>query len=107
MNSFQHDLRYLIQGMVVTLVIFGALATLGGALYLLLLLLVANRGSLFQALIIPGLDLWLILGTMLQIPIWIALTRIRFVSRSFGWAIIGTMVLILLFTIVSSFFIPN
>jgi hypothetical protein len=107
MNSFQHDLRYLIQGMVVTLVIAGTVATFAGALYLLLILLIAERGSLFQALKIPGLELFLILGTIIQMPIWITLTRIRFVSRSFGWAIAGVMGFILLFTIIVSFLMPD
>ncbi|MBD2461690.1 hypothetical protein H6G89_11570 [Oscillatoria sp. FACHB-1407] len=107
MNSFQHDLRYLVQGMVVTLVVCGTIATFAGASYLVLLLLIANRGSLFEALKIPGLELWLILGTMIQIPVWIALTRIRFVARSLGWAIAGMMTLILVFSFISSFLLPG
>ncbi|MDX2215281.1 MAG: hypothetical protein SFY66_18600 [Oculatellaceae cyanobacterium bins.114] len=107
MNSFQHDLRYLIQGMVVTLVISGTIATFAGASYLALLLVIANRDGVFQALMIPGLELWLVLGTMIQIPIWITLTRIRFVSRSLGWAIAGVMALIMVFSLISSFILPG
>jgi hypothetical protein len=93
MAALPLEIRYLLQGGVVTLAVLGAIATITGAFGVLVLLLLASRGHLFSTILDSGFTIWLFLAALLQIPIWIALPRVRFVSRRFGHTLTALMIL--------------
>jgi hypothetical protein len=100
MSGLPQELRYVLQGFMVTLAVVGTIAIVAGSLYLGLTLLIASKASLLQALEIPGLPSWLLLGALLQLPLWMALVQLRFMPKRLSQWVIGVMVAIALFALV-------
>ncbi|HEY9621286.1 MAG TPA: hypothetical protein V6C78_13000 [Crinalium sp.] len=107
MSTLPQELRYLLQGIVVTAAVVGAIATVAATLYLGLLLLISGKASLLHKLTIPGLASWLLLGTLLQVPIWIGITRIHFVSRPCGRLTTGFMIASAFFALIGGLILPR
>lgn len=74
-QRWEQDLRHLIRGMLGTLLIAGAIATLLGTLYVTLVTLASYRGDIFKRLLIPGLPLRLLAALLVQSLIWWVLAR--------------------------------
>jgi hypothetical protein len=107
MSGLPQELRYVLQGFLVTVAMVGAIASLSGSLYLGLTLLISSKASLLQALAIPGLSSWLLLGALVQLPLWMGLVHLRFLPKRFGRLVIGLLVAIALFALVGGLMLSN